>query len=95
MLIDGDFDRSWKTGERRRTEFVIIGRDLDTEALRSDFSPASPEDGCQHQRPWVSERLCGELQQAITTLSWSRGWRIPGHRQCRRRVAVLGFQGRL
>ncbi|APD47734.1 GTP-binding protein [Synechococcus sp. CS-602] len=37
MLIDGDFDRSWKTGERRRTEFVIIGRDLDTEALRSGF----------------------------------------------------------
>jgi G3E family GTPase len=37
MLIDGDFDRSWKPGERRRSEFVIIGRDLDAEALRASF----------------------------------------------------------
>ncbi|MFN9630164.1 MAG: CobW family GTP-binding protein [Cyanobacteriota bacterium] len=37
MLLDGDFDRAWTSGERRRTEFVIIGRDLDHEALRSGF----------------------------------------------------------
>jgi G3E family GTPase len=37
MLVDGDFDRPWKAGERRRSEFVIIGRDLDAEALRASF----------------------------------------------------------
>ena len=37
MLLDGDFDRPWKPAERRRTEFVIIGRDLDSEALRAGF----------------------------------------------------------
>jgi G3E family GTPase len=37
MLLDGDFDRAWKPGERRRTELVIIGRDLDAEALRAGF----------------------------------------------------------
>lgn len=37
MLLDGDFDRPWKEGERRRTEFVIIGRELDAEALRAGF----------------------------------------------------------
>ncbi|MEX1317272.1 MAG: GTP-binding protein [Synechococcaceae cyanobacterium] len=38
MLLDGDFDRPWREGERRRTEFVIIGRDLDAVALRAGFS---------------------------------------------------------
>jgi G3E family GTPase len=38
MLLDGDFDRPWKAGERRRTEFVIIGRDLDAPALRAGFA---------------------------------------------------------
>jgi len=37
MLLEGDFDRPWKPAERRRTEFVIIGRDLDGEALRAGF----------------------------------------------------------
>jgi len=37
MLLDGDFDRPWKPAERRRTELVIIGRDLDGEALRAGF----------------------------------------------------------
>jgi G3E family GTPase len=37
MLLDGDFDRPWKPAERRCSEFVIIGRDLDGEALRGDF----------------------------------------------------------
>jgi G3E family GTPase len=37
MLLDGDFDRAWKPGERRRTELVIIGRDLDADALRAGF----------------------------------------------------------
>lgn len=37
MLIDGDFDRPWKPEEQRRTEFVIIGRDLDTDGLRTGF----------------------------------------------------------
>ncbi len=38
MLIDGDFDRPWKPDEQRRTELVIIGRDLDPDALRAGFS---------------------------------------------------------
>jgi G3E family GTPase len=38
MLLDGDFDRPWKDGERRRTEFVIIGRDLDADGLRAGFA---------------------------------------------------------
>jgi G3E family GTPase len=37
MLVDGDFDRPWKAGERRRSEFVIIGRDLDADGLRAGF----------------------------------------------------------
>ncbi len=38
MLLDGDFDRPWKPAERRCTQFVIIGRDLDPEGLRDGFS---------------------------------------------------------
>ena len=38
MLLDGDFDRPWKDGERRCTEFVIIGRELDAEGLRAGFN---------------------------------------------------------
>jgi G3E family GTPase len=38
MLLDGDFDRRWKEGERRRTEFVIIGRNLPIEDLRGGFA---------------------------------------------------------
>jgi G3E family GTPase len=38
MLLDGDFDRPWREGERRRTEFVIIGRGLDAAELRAGFA---------------------------------------------------------
>jgi len=38
MLLDGDFDRPWREGERRRTEFVIIGRHLDAAGLRAGFN---------------------------------------------------------
>ena len=38
MLLDGDFDRPWKPDERRRTEFVIIGRNLDAAGLRAAFA---------------------------------------------------------
>ena len=38
MLMDGDFDRPWKIDEQRRTEFVIIGRNLDEVALRAGFN---------------------------------------------------------
>ena len=37
MLLDGNFDRPWKPAERRRTELVIIGRDLDAAGLRAGF----------------------------------------------------------
>ena len=38
MLLDGDFDRAWKADEPRRTEFVIIGRNLDGDGLRAAFA---------------------------------------------------------
>jgi G3E family GTPase len=38
MLLDGDFDRPWKPDERRRSEFVIIGRHLDAAGLRAGFA---------------------------------------------------------
>ena len=37
MLLNGSFDRPWKPAERRRTELVIIGRDLDADGLRAGF----------------------------------------------------------
>jgi len=37
MLLDGGFDRPWKPAERRRTELVIIGRNLDAAGLRAGF----------------------------------------------------------
>ena len=37
MLLDGNFDRPWKPAERRRTELVIIGRDLDAAGLQAGF----------------------------------------------------------
>ena len=37
MLLDGNFDRPWKPTELRRTELVIIGRDLDIADLRAGF----------------------------------------------------------
>ena len=37
MLLDGNFDRPWKPTELRRTELVIIGRDLDAAGLRAGF----------------------------------------------------------
>jgi G3E family GTPase len=37
MLLDGDCDRPWRPAEPGRTEFVIIGPDLDAEALRAGF----------------------------------------------------------
>lgn len=37
MLLDGDFDRAWSDAEHRCTQFVIIGRNLDPEGLRSGF----------------------------------------------------------
>ncbi|QEY32997.1 GTP-binding protein [Synechococcus sp. RSCCF101] len=38
MLLDGDFDRPWLEDECPRTEFVIIGRNLDADALQAGFS---------------------------------------------------------
>jgi G3E family GTPase len=43
MLLEGDFDRPWKPGERRRTEFVIIGRNLDAVGLRAGFAACVAE----------------------------------------------------
>ena len=38
QLLDGSFDRPWKAAERRRSELVVIGHDLDAGTLRAGFS---------------------------------------------------------
>jgi G3E family GTPase len=37
MILDGDLQRDWKKDEKRVSRIVFIGRNLDTEALRSGF----------------------------------------------------------
>ena len=37
MILEGDFQRPWKTGEARSSRMVFIGRDLDEAALRQGF----------------------------------------------------------
>jgi G3E family GTPase len=37
MLLEGDFQRTWKTGETRNSRLVFIGRLLDGEALQKGF----------------------------------------------------------
>jgi len=37
MLFDGRGDRAWKPGERRKSELVFIGRNLEEAKLREDF----------------------------------------------------------
>lgn len=37
MIMEGDFQRPWKDGERRYSRLVFIGRDLDETALRAGF----------------------------------------------------------
>ncbi|MDH5556413.1 MAG: GTP-binding protein [Alphaproteobacteria bacterium] len=37
MMLEGDFQRLWKPGERRRSVLVFIGRNLNEAALRAGF----------------------------------------------------------
>ncbi|MHC5655858.1 CobW family GTP-binding protein [Stappia sp. ICDLI1TA098] len=37
MIIEGDHQRDWKDGEERRSRLVVIGRELDFEALETGF----------------------------------------------------------
>jgi G3E family GTPase len=37
MILDGDLQRDWKTGETRNSRLVFIGRDLDEAELRKGF----------------------------------------------------------
>ena len=37
MLLEGDLQRVWKPGEKRRSRLVFIGRSLDREALQAEF----------------------------------------------------------
>ena len=37
MLFDGKFDRDWKADEKRRSQLVFIGRNLDRDALEEGF----------------------------------------------------------
>ena len=37
MMLDGDTQREWKTGEKRESKVVFIGRDLDEKEIREGF----------------------------------------------------------
>jgi G3E family GTPase len=37
MILDGDLQREWKSGEKRESKIVFIGRHLDEEGLRKGF----------------------------------------------------------
>ncbi len=37
MILDGDLQRDWKSGETRNSRLVFIGRDLDEAELRKGF----------------------------------------------------------
>ncbi|MBM3556438.1 MAG: GTP-binding protein [Alphaproteobacteria bacterium] len=37
MQLDGDYGKPWTPGEKRESQFVVIGRKLDETALRSGF----------------------------------------------------------
>lgn len=37
MILDGDLQRDWKTGEKRESRLVFIGRDLNENELRQGF----------------------------------------------------------
>jgi len=37
MMLEGDFQRAWREGERRYSRMVFIGRDLDEAVLRQGF----------------------------------------------------------
>ena len=38
MLLDWDFQREWRAGERRNSRLVLIGRNLDDDTLRTGFN---------------------------------------------------------
>jgi G3E family GTPase len=38
MLIEGDYQRPWKSNEQRRSRLVFIGRDLPEQTLRDGFT---------------------------------------------------------
>ncbi|MET7575231.1 GTP-binding protein [Streptomyces sp. NPDC005492] len=38
MLLDGEFGRDWRDGEKRRNKLVFIGRNLDRDGLERDFA---------------------------------------------------------
>ncbi len=37
MMLDGEPQREWKTGEKRESKVVFIGHDLDEATIRSGF----------------------------------------------------------
>ena len=43
MMLDGDYQRAWGPGERRRSRLVFIGRKLDGDALRKGFDACTAE----------------------------------------------------
>jgi G3E family GTPase len=43
MMLEGDFQRPWKGGERRRSQLVFIGRNLDRAALQAGFDACAAD----------------------------------------------------
>ena len=37
MIVDGDLQREWKSGEKRESRLVFIGHDLNAAALEKGF----------------------------------------------------------
>jgi G3E family GTPase len=51
MMLEGDFQRPWAEGERRRSRLVFIGRKLNREALQAGF------DACAANPQSVTKRV--------------------------------------
>ncbi len=43
MMLEGDFQRPWGAGERRRSQLVFIGRNLDEAALQAGFDSCAAD----------------------------------------------------
>ena len=37
MMLEGDFQRTWKPDEQRHSKLIFIGRNLDDQTLRASF----------------------------------------------------------
>ena len=45
MMLEGDFQRTWKPGEQRHSKLIFIRRNLDDQALRAGFEACAAARG--------------------------------------------------